>query len=106
MSNADDLSDVSDLDDSDGLEEKEAEQKNSVYVAKQVEKASTMEDLKSGEEENVMKDTKEKEARERAEKERQEREHKTSLNMDDGEQLDFEAEDQPEVLTKGWTLIT
>ncbi|KAK6632577.1 hypothetical protein RUM43_013345 [Polyplax serrata] len=97
VSNADDLSDVSDLDDSDGLEEKEAEQKNLVYVAKQVEKASTMEDLKSGEEENVVKDTKEKEARERAEKERQEREHKTSLNMDDGEQLDFEAEDQPEV---------
>lgn len=88
---------MSDLDDSDGLEEKDNEQSTVEDTQQEKEKNSIVEEHEQNLEQKYLKETKEKEAREKAEKERQERESKTSLNMDDGEQLDFEAEDQPEV---------
>lgn len=99
MSNADDLSDVSDLDDSDGLDGKDEEQNTADNVLQNEEKILP-EDQETVSEKNFMKENTEKEAREKAKKERQERENKASLNIDDGEQLDFEAEDQPEVNRK------
>ncbi|KAL0271314.1 UNVERIFIED_CONTAM: hypothetical protein PYX00_008443 [Menopon gallinae] len=98
ISNADDLSDVSDLDDSDGLEDKDPEQgQMDEEPAPETEENSQTDKPDHKSDDKAVSDMKEREAREKAEKERQEREKKNSLTMDDGEQLDFEAEDQPEI---------
>lgn len=94
ISNADDLSDVSDLDDSDGLEDKDPER---CQLDEEAAPESGENSQTDKSDDKLVSDLKEREAREKAEKERQEREKKNSLTMDDGEQLDFEAEDQPEV---------